>query len=412
MKTLAFAVLLLSTGGFAAAQQVSLLEDGTGGVPSTSAVTGEGMPQVLVPKDEAPAVTTPASAEKPVKKVIDKRKKNSAVAVSPESAKGQPAGFPFEAVKPEELPAAALVPQSAAAAKPAETVKPPAEVKPVPRAEPEKTVKPAATIKPAAAEPAVVQAPQAIPGAGFAVGKTHTVTGGDTLWDLSARYYKDPYKWGKIYNANLGTIKNPDRIYPSEELVIPGLTEEVKPGADKAAAVAGVETVKEGGAAGSDVLRAEVPAQAAAAAPAPAKTAAAELGDMLKEFDANDLSEEMPRDQKEWSAGVTIVPDSWQEDGTVSGAEKGEDEEMANSLSIGGDVVLVELRGGEAVKSGDYLAVYLKGATAYDKAGKKLGREIQRAGALQVLSADGGQVRAKVVEALTAITKGYVVKKK
>jgi hypothetical protein len=239
------------------------------------------------------------------------------------------------------------------------------------------------------------------------------VTGGETLWALSGKYYKDPYQWGKIYNANLAVVKNPDRIYPSEELVIPGMTEEVKPAAGKATVITGVETVKEAEVTSSDTRQAEeASAHAAAAAPAPAKTAKAELGDMLKEFDSNDLSEEMPEHQKEWSLGVKIVPDSWREDGVVAAADNGEKEQMDNSLSVAGDVMLVSLNEGVVVKTGDYLVVYLKGSVVLDKNAKNIGREIQPSGTLQVVSVDGRQVKARVIEAFTAIIKGYVVTKK
>ena len=106
------------------------------------------------------------------------------------------------------------------------------------------------------------------------------------------------------------------------------------------------------------------------------------------------------------------MPESWQEDGVISSAEKGEKEQMENSLSVEGDVILVSMNDQAVVKKGDYLLVYMKGADALDKAGKKIGREIQQAGTLQVISAEGGHARTRVIEALTAIVKGYVVKKK
>lgn len=456
MKILTFAVISLWAGSFVSAQQVSLLENEAGGV-STSAVTAGGVPQVIVPP--VPAQNADAAA-KPVKRIINKKKKSATlVAVSTTTVKApadpvissvtapaapaavkpaESSAFPFEAVKPEEMPAAELAGTAAAPVKAAEAVKPAAEVKPAPAVKPVEPVKPAAEIKPlpapkpaepvkppvetisvqaakpaasAALAPAVMQSTPAVPGAGFSVGKIHTVTGGETLWGISDKYYKDPYSWGKIYNANLSSVKNPDRIYPMEELVIPDFTEEVKPESGKAPAITGGETVKEAEFTGSDVRQADEAAAPDAAAVPPAKTAQEELGDMLKEFDANDLSEEMPEHQKEWSAGVMIVPDSWLEDGVVASAEGGE-EQMENSLSATGDVVLVKMKGQTEVKKGDYLLVYMKGATAYDKAGKKLGREIQRAGTLQVRSANGPQVRATVIDALTALIKGYVVKKK
>lgn len=373
MKTLTFAVLFLSMGPFAGAQQVTLLENGAKVDASTAAAAG--MPQVLIPKEDAAPVPAGTAA---------------------------PAAFPFEAVKPEEMPAAAMMGETPAV-KPAEAVKPAAAA---PAAKPAEKAAPT----PAAVKPAVVQAPPAVKGAGFAVAKTHTVTGGDTLWDLSNKYYKDPYKWGKIYNANLSTVANPDLIYPREELVIPDLTEEVTPAGAKAPEITGGETVKEAEFTGTDVKQQE---GASAAAPAaPAKAAKAELGDMLRDYDATDLSEEMPGDQKEWSTAISIVPDSWTEDGVITAAEKGKEESMEDSMSEAGAIVEVSMTGGAAVKKDDYLEVYLKGANAFDKSGKRLGREMQQAGTLQVLSSEGRQARARVVEAATGIIKGYVVKKK
>lgn len=52
---------------------------------------------------------------------------------------------------------------------------------------------------------------------------THTVVDGNTLWDLSQRYYSDPFEWRTIWNANRGVVEDPNWIYPAEVLVIPGL---------------------------------------------------------------------------------------------------------------------------------------------------------------------------------------------
>jgi nucleoid-associated protein YgaU len=44
---------------------------------------------------------------------------------------------------------------------------------------------------------------------------------GDSLWDISARAYGDPFKWRAIYQANRSGISDPDLIYPNQELTIP-----------------------------------------------------------------------------------------------------------------------------------------------------------------------------------------------
>jgi hypothetical protein len=55
------------------------------------------------------------------------------------------------------------------------------------------------------------------------VPETHVVQRGDTLWDLSARYYKNAYGWPKLWSYN-AQITNPHWIYPGDliRLVPPG----------------------------------------------------------------------------------------------------------------------------------------------------------------------------------------------
>lgn len=45
----------------------------------------------------------------------------------------------------------------------------------------------------------------------------HTVRRGDTLWDLSASYYEDPYQWPKLWSYN-PQITNPHWIYPGDQV--------------------------------------------------------------------------------------------------------------------------------------------------------------------------------------------------
>jgi nucleoid-associated protein YgaU len=50
-----------------------------------------------------------------------------------------------------------------------------------------------------------------------------TVRRGDSLWRISARetIYGDGRRWNELYEANRDRIRDADRIYPGQELVVP-----------------------------------------------------------------------------------------------------------------------------------------------------------------------------------------------
>ena len=53
--------------------------------------------------------------------------------------------------------------------------------------------------------------------------RTYTVEKGDNLSVISKRVYGKSKYWKQIFDANRGTIENPDRIYPGQTITLPAI---------------------------------------------------------------------------------------------------------------------------------------------------------------------------------------------
>jgi LysM repeat protein len=48
----------------------------------------------------------------------------------------------------------------------------------------------------------------------------HVVVPGDTLWGIASKFLKNPYRWAELWKLNAEDVKNPQRIYPGQVIVL------------------------------------------------------------------------------------------------------------------------------------------------------------------------------------------------
>ena len=210
----------------------------------------------------------------------------------------------------------------------------------------------------------------------------YIVVRGDTLWDISARYLKNPYLWPQIWDQNK-YITDAHWIYPGDPVVLPKLAV-VAEGAGQAPAPTGPEGIGE---------KAEVPLGQVPGAGEARAGAGAALGPVTEELSLQCAS--------------YIVQNHEDESLHVLGSELGSDKFALSER----DIVYLSKGANAGVKAGDLYTLHHEAyPVRHPVSGRKIGTKIDTTGWVKVLLVQDDTACAVVEQSCADIHAGDYLK--